>query len=308
MKQFPLFLILVLNIVFQKDLTAQCSGALSLQLIGSSTGGNTATTITSQPTPFTKISVGSPFTLSVAATGSNLIYRWLKDNIPMSTANAASFTVNSATSTDAGNYTVIMHGDCGIDKTSEIALVQLTPLPLTWLNFQAQLIGNNKVQLNWVTVSEINVKDYVVERSVDGLNFSSILKPINANNSLSENNYSAIDEQVNDGINYYRIGATDFDGKLNYSAVRSINTVGAEIDFKIFPNPSASKSILTISTNSSDAFDFTLFDFSGKIIYQVFKLKGNLVELSGINFASGVYLYECKTINKSVVGKIVVGD
>ena len=308
MKKLTVFLTIILFILLNSGLEGQCTGALSLQLIGSSTGGNVATTITAQPASLTTISLGTPFTLSVSATGSNLTYQWLKDNVNMGTAHAASYTVNSATSADAGNYTVIVHGDCGIDRTSDIALVQLTPLPLRWLDFQAKLMGNYQIQLNWITISEINVKHYVVERSADGINFAPILKPTPANNTLSENNYRAIDEQPINDVNYYRIVSTDFDGKQNYSEVRSINKVGGEIEFKVFPNPSFSKSILTISTNCNEVFDFELADFSGKIVFQAYKLKGNLVELSGINLAAGVYLYECRTNNKRVKGKIVVGD
>ena len=308
MKYFSFILFFVVRVVFQNDLNAQCVGALSLQLTGSSTGTNTTTTITAQPTPLTKISIDSSFTLSVSATGSNLTYQWWKDNEKLNFITLSSYTVTSASYTDAGNYKVVAHGDCGVDITSDFALVQLTPLPLSWLDFKTKLIANNQVQLDWITISEINVKQFIVERSADGINFEPIIKPIIARNTLSQNNYSAIDAQPFSGLGYYRLKELDFDGRQTYSQVRSINNVEAEINFKIFPNPSSMNSVLAISTNWNEDFNFELFDVSGKIVYQKFKLKGNLIELNGMSLAGGVYFYNCKTLKNTVTGKFVVSQ
>lgn len=308
MKKLTLILTILLSTVLTFHIEGQCTGALSLILSGSSTGGNISTTITAQPAAITTISLGTSVTLSVSVTGSNLTYQWWKDNVKLDFITLPSYTVTSAAPKDAGNYKVVVHGDCGNDITSEIALVQMAPLPLKWLSFKAKLTTENKVYLDWVTISEINVKHFLVERSQDGMNFKKISNPVEAKNAPSQNFYSITDEQPYLGVNLYRIVEIDYDGTVNYSGVCTVNNDVAEVEFKIFPNPTSSKSILSISTNYNENFDFLLTDFSGKIVYQAFKLKGNSVELSGINLMAGVYLYECRTNKKSVAGKIFVSQ
>ncbi len=306
MKQLPIFLILVIIIVFQIDLLAQCTGSLSINLVGSSTGNSVTSIIVTHPAPLTAIKIGEPFTLSVSATGANLTYQWRKDNINVSNAISSTYTVSAAAIDHAGNYTVLVHGDCGSDRISNTALVQIAPLPLTWLNFQVLLIELNHVQLHWTTIAEINVKHFTIERSSDGKHFTPILKPIPANNALTKNEYTATDELPLDGVNYYRIAETDFDGRRDFSQVRSINTLGADVVFKVFPNPSLSKSVLNISTNCTDSFDFILRDISGRLVYQKLNLIGNLVELNDVLLPAGVYLYEFRTTKTSSTGKIFV--
>ncbi len=188
------------------------------------------------------------------------------------------------------------------------AVQTLTTLPLTWLSFQTKLLANKQVQLEWKTASEINVKNFVIERSADGLNFTPILNPINAHNTLSDNTYSTIDEQPLSGVSYYRIVETDFDGQFNYSQVRSVNNIGGETQFVVFPNPVTAKSVLSISTNWNENFDFILTDLLGRVIYNAENLKANLVELKDLSLLSGIYLYECRTNKALVIGKIVVKD
>lgn len=84
-----------------------------------------ATTITTQPTNQTT-SLGGSFTLSVGATGANLTYQWKKGGVDITTnGTSASYTKSSAIVSDAGVYTVVVHGDCGTDVTSTAATVTL---------------------------------------------------------------------------------------------------------------------------------------------------------------------------------------
>ena len=65
--------------------------------------------ITTQPASQTLCS-GSTATLSIVATGTGLTYQWQKNGTDISGATLASLTLNNISTTDAGNYLVIVTG------------------------------------------------------------------------------------------------------------------------------------------------------------------------------------------------------
>lgn len=73
----------------------------------------TSTEITKQPQPNVLVNEGASFTLSVSATGSDLAYQWLKNNVAIAGATVATYTVNAAVKADEGQYTCEVTGGCG---------------------------------------------------------------------------------------------------------------------------------------------------------------------------------------------------
>ncbi len=140
--------------------------------------------------------------------------------------------------------------------------------PLNWLEFKTNVIGSNdrKVKLNWLTVSEVNVKNFSVERSNNGSNYLSISNPIEANNTLSQNSYEFIDEQPISGVSYYRILEKDFDGAKGYSSVRSINIMAGANDFSIAPNPASYQVSFDLKSFEGKETQILITDLAGKIL------------------------------------------
>ncbi len=75
---------------------------------GNENSGNTAPSITTQPISQT-IADGGNAVLSVSATGGSLSYQWLKNGSNITGANQASYTINSASIDNAGDYSVIVY-------------------------------------------------------------------------------------------------------------------------------------------------------------------------------------------------------
>ena len=76
------------------------------------------------------------------------------------------------------------------------------------ISFKA-VLANNNVLLNWSTASETNNDYFTIERSIDGINFRSVLTKRGAGNSTSRRNYEAIDDNPIEGQSYYRLKQTD---------------------------------------------------------------------------------------------------
>ncbi len=85
------------------------------------------------------------------------------------------------------------------------------PLPVELLSFEAEELSQT-VKLTWETASELNNDFFTLYRSKDGENFEEITTIAGAGDSNKKLAYSFIDERPFNGISYYRLAQTDFDG------------------------------------------------------------------------------------------------
>jgi hypothetical protein len=133
---------------------------------------------------------------------------------------------------DAGNFTFVT-------------------LPVKWKLFTAELLENDFVSLKFATTQEINNKEFVMERSFDGINFTKINSIQGKGNSNVVNNYFYNDNisSLNKEITtlYYRIKQVDFDGNFSYSTIEKVNLL-ADIttkSFAVYPNPANDKIVVS---------------------------------------------------------------
>ena len=181
-------------------------------------------------------------------------------------------------------------------------------LPVEILSFIAEK-KNNSVALQFVTVKEQNLKEYVIERSGDGSIFSSIGSILpKAKNENDKVTYDFSDDTPDAGVNYYRIQSRDINGAFKYSQIVSATFGTANAVFKVFPNPATTRSSINILTSWNKEYDFKIIDFTGRLIFQQLKLHSNNVEINGLNLAAGAYSYEITTANTNVVGKLIVAE
>jgi glucose/arabinose dehydrogenase len=88
--------------------------------------GSTAPIITTQPQSIS-VAEGSPASFTVTASGSQpLSYQWRKNTINISGATSSTYTIPSVTTSDAGNYSVIVNNSAG-SATSNDAVLTVTP-------------------------------------------------------------------------------------------------------------------------------------------------------------------------------------
>lgn len=71
--------------------------------------------------------------------------------------------------------------------------------------------------LKWSTVVEVNSQLFVVEKSIDGINYESIGHTSAKGNTNNETEYRFLDIGVNDPEAYYRLKQLDEDGTGSYS-------------------------------------------------------------------------------------------
>lgn len=176
------------------------------------------------------------------------------------------------------------------------------PLPVKLTEFAANK-QNSLVKLTWATSQEINTKEFVVERSTDGINFT-VLAFVSARGNSSVNSfYGAIDAQPNAGNNFYRLKTVDFDGKSEYSKIVKINFSKA-FTVSLSPNPASDFVTVTLA-NSREPLMLQIVDMGGKIVRStVLTNTVNPVSLSGLS--KGLYLVKLIGATESYTEKLVV--
>ncbi len=184
------------------------------------------------------------------------------------------------------------------------------PLPVD-LSEQDIHCEDNKVKLNWTTVSETQNDFFTVQRSADGTNFNSLATIIGAGNSNSTIHYSWEDASPLPGTSYYRLEQNDFNGKQNQFPTLAIENCKSSFNLNIYPNPFENTYNISISTGHSDVdFKSRLMDVLGKQVTLPYttKLLSNgeytlRFDLSGQ--PKGIYLLQLNINGESSVTRLV---
>ena len=168
------------------------------------------------------------------------------------TCNVINGFQNQISGTDDG----IGGGGGGAVNASNITLssTSSTVLPVELISFNAwpRLENNNHiVVINWATASETNSNFFVLERSVDGIDFKEIQTISGAGTTTDISNYFTVDDQPFNGVSYYRLKQTDFDGRTEHFDMVAVNIVSAVSEVNIFPNPVNEELTLSFNTNKN---------------------------------------------------------
>ena len=114
----------------------------------------------------------------------------------------------------------------------------VSPLPVHLVNFNAA-IQNNQVLVSWMMADETNEKNYTIEKSTDGKNFTVINNVVPFNNGA--NKYTVTDAAFNSNTTtYYRLKVTADDGTISYSSIAVVSAAVKHTTLSVYPNPANS--------------------------------------------------------------------
>lgn len=145
-------------------------------------------------------------------------------------------------------------------------------LPIELIYFTAT-INDSDIELNWETASENNNSGFEVQKSTDGINFTTI-SWINGNGTTSSiNDYSYTDlKSLNSDVIYYRFKQLDNNGEFKFSQIVCVqNKSQIEVDM------SCTDKNITIEFNNitnNETIEIQIFSSTGVILYN------NTIEMS----------------------------
>jgi len=170
------------------------------------------------------------------------------------------------------------------------------PLPINLLNFNATMLYNKTVNLEWATVSEINNDYFTIERSTNATDWEMLTTVNGAGNSSVLLNYNTVDDAPYHGTSYYRLKQTDFDGAFEYSQLRSVTFNDVISEVSIFPNPANNE--LTIKGDPLELQDIQVYNVLGQNVtnkIKQIKINEATVSIDISQLSSGMYYFKTKT-------------
>ncbi|RXK62479.1 T9SS type A sorting domain-containing protein [Lacibacter luteus] len=151
-----------------------------------------------------------------------------------------------------------------------------SPLPVSGVNLKAALSGND-VALTWKTYTEADSKEFEIERSTDGANFTKIATKAAAGNSASELSYAHTDAAMTQRVYFYRLKMIDVDGSYKYSNVAVVRKAAGNISIKAFPNPFTSQLNIEFS-KAKGSYVVSLINQAGQEVRSVRSVVENDVQ------------------------------
>ena len=95
-------------------------------------------------------------------------------------------------------------------------------LPVNLKIFKAKAENSNKVKVFWTTAYEKDNGYFDIQRSADGVIFTSIGRVPGVNHSGILTDYIFYDNNSLKGISFYRLKQVDVDGKFSYSPIERV--------------------------------------------------------------------------------------
>ncbi len=140
-------------------------------------------------------------------------------------------------------------------------------LPLTWLEFSCKLESGNGI-LTWKTDNELNTDGFMVERSLDGVQFDKVGQII-AFNTAGTHEYNYTDRAINTlGVKtvYYRLQQKDLDDQFTYSKIVALSLDKENSFARFYPNPVTNKLNIVIHATQRENVNWRIIDATGRII------------------------------------------
>jgi hypothetical protein len=171
-------------------------------------------------------------------------------------------------------------------------------LPIVLGNFDAMPQGKT-AYLSWAAYPDGQAASFTIERSVDGVSWTSIGVVQADVTATTETSYSFTDVAPAVGQDDYRLYIQNQDGSTSYSSIRAVEFVSLT-QLSVYPNPA--NAALTINaaagsgnaTNSGKRLVFRLVNTAGQV------LQSKVIEAGGVStitmatgsYPAGVYYVE----------------
>ena len=164
-------------------------------------------------------------------------------------------------------------------------------LPIDLISFTGELVSGN-VELEWVVASQINNEYFKIEKSLNCEQWEEVSRIPGAGNSNTQMDYKIYDEKPYDGISYYRLSQTDYDGKSETFNPISI-IYDKPIKLSINPNPVKEELHLYLEETLRGVTNLTIFNTKGQKVYnKSFIGDYKVLHLNVDRYKKGYYLLE----------------
>jgi hypothetical protein len=160
-------------------------------------------------------------------------------------------------------------------------------LPVTWLGIQAQWLNSAQAKVSWQVADQQQVKDYVVQRSTDGISYTDVCT-VEAN---ANTQYNCVLTAAANTKHYYRIWQRDLDGRSAYSRIVTLQAFDRQKRFVLIPNPASDYAVLSTGRTDVKIRSLRLYNSNGVEVWAQNRKTnmGDVVQIPVYQLAAGVY-------------------
>ena len=182
-------------------------------------------------------------------------------------------------------------------------LVPSSVLPVEISSFNAS-IKENRVELKWTSVSEVNNYGFEVHRA--SINSNALWENVGFvrgnGNSNSIKQYNFVDESAANGKYIYRLKQIDNNGKFTYSKEIELNINYIPQEFSLsqnYPNPFNPTTVINYSIAKPGKVNISLYNTLGEkisVLLDEYKEIGDYkINFNARNLSSGIYFYQLRS-------------
>lgn len=271
--------------------TATCTGGPPSNIVVSAaftTAGYSYTAVNqcNAPTPFTaggqvfdRIAAGTldpssgSITITTAWTSVFTVTLWTLGTAVAEGGYAAIHSSGSGTPGPLGTYAIADNAGNEVNVNSlsfanPLPLASTTaPLPVLFTKFSAQCQADRSISVTWSTLQEVNNNYFEIEKTFDGITWTTVQKVAAGVNSSTEKNYQVNDPQG--GAAQYRLKQVDRDGKANYSPIVKTSCEGRNVYVTLYPVPARDVVNLIIGSDKKVKTNLQVYDSKGKLVIDI---------------------------------------
>lgn len=173
-----------------------------------------------------------------------------------------------------------------------------TPVELTSFTYS---LNDYKINLEWITASEINNSGYDVQRSTDKINWQKIGFVPGKGTTTEKSSYSFTDFSPMAGKSYYRLAQIDFDGTINIEKEIEVDFLSLP-KFELaqnYPNPFNPSTKISFTIPEQQNVTLKIFNSLGEeistLISEVKPAGAYTVNFDASNLPSGLYIAQLQT-------------
>lgn len=152
--------------------------------------------------------------------------------------------------------------------------------------------GSN-VLVSWQIMQENNNKEFIIERSHNGIDFIQTGIINSAGNNGQPNSYSFIDPSPGSGKLYYRIVATGYTGAKQFSSIVVVKEGSGKPEGFIYPTFTTDKLSLVLGSDKNEDVRIKITDLQGKtmILTKAFINSHSVYNIPVSSLPSGSYVF-----------------
>ena len=173
-------------------------------------------------------------------------------------------------------------------------------LPVKLISFQGKVAPKSN-QLTWKTSFTKNVKQFIVQKSMDAKSWFDIGK-VFAKDDSDGDIYHYNDEKI-DRLAYYRLRIVDNDGKFEQSFAETIERDAKNSTFVAYPT--IARDEILVSNQIEDVVKYELLDLNARIVRQFSLDNKSPYTLNISDLESGVYILKATNGVENAFEKIV---